>query len=132
MKTQVNFHSDAFPPVTGDTCNAPQRYGKKLAEWLAAELPAYGLAVRDCYDEDWGWEIAFENPQFPLYLGCGNINGEDGAFCCFITPDKETVRPMKRLFRATDTRATVEKLAAAVDALLRSHPRVSGIKWEAV
>ena len=107
MKTQVNFYSDSFPPVTGDTCNAPQRYGKKLAEWLAAKLPAYGLAVRDCYDEE-------------------------GAFCCFITPDKETVRPMKRLFRATDTRATVEKLAAAVDALLRSHPRVSGIEWEAV
>ena len=123
MKTQVTFDSDAFPPVPGDTINAPHIYGKKLAQWLAAELPAHGLAVCDCHDEDWGWEISFENKEFALYLGCGGMmDGEENSFLCFITPDRPIVRPMRRLFRATDTRAAVEKLAAALDAVLRSHP----------
>ena len=76
MKTQVTFDSDAFPPVPGDTINAPHIHGKKLAQWLAAELPAHGLAVRDCHDEDWGWEIAFENAAFPLRLGCSSMEDE--------------------------------------------------------
>lgn len=128
MKTQVTFDSDAFPPVPGDTINAPHIYDKKLAQWLAAELPAHGLAVRDCHDEDWGWETAFENAAFPLRLGCSSM--EDEGFLCFITPDRPIVRPLKRLFRATDTRPAVEKLAAALDAVLRSHPRIRNIEWQ--
>ena len=128
MKTQVTFDSDAFPPVPGDTINAPHIHGKKLVQWLAAELPAHGLTVRDCHDEDWGWEIAFENAAFPLRLGCGSV--DDEGFLCFITPDRPIVRPLKRLFCATDTRPAVEKLAAALDAVLRSHLRIRNIEWQ--
>lgn len=130
MKTSVTFRSNAFPPAKNDTVNAPMRYGKKLAKWLAAELPAHGLTVNDCYDEDWGWEIEFANADFPLRLGCGNVDGEEGAFLCFITPDRATVRPPKRLFCAVDTRPAVGKLAAALDAVLRSHPHISDIEWQ--
>ena len=135
MKTSVTFRSNAFPPVKNDTVNAPMRYGKKLAQWLAAELPAHGLAVIDCYDEDWGWEIELANADFPLRLGCGNVDeeakaGKAAAFCCFIMPDRATVRPLKRLFRAVDTRPAVGKLAAALDAVLRAHPHISGIEWQ--
>ena len=130
MKTSVTFRTNAFPPVENDTINAPMRYGKKLAQWLAAELPAHGLVVNGCYDEDWGWQIAFANADFPLYLNCGNIDGEEAAFLCFITPERPTIRPLKRLFRAVDTRPAVSRLAAALDAVLRAHPHISGIKWQ--
>ncbi|MGF6148354.1 hypothetical protein BP50_001481 [Kingella potus DSM 18304] len=131
MQTTVTFRSNAFAPVENDTVNAPQCYGKKLAQWLAAELPAHGLAVTDCYAEDWGWEIAFANADFPLYLGCGNMDdGGEPAFRCFITPDRPAVRPLKRLFRAVDTRPAVGRLAAALDSVLRAHPHISGIEWE--
>lgn len=135
MKTSVTFRSNAFPPAKNDTVNAPMRYGKKLAKWLAAELPAHGLTVNDCYDEDWGWEIEFEHAGFPLRLGCGNMDeeagaGEAAAFCCFITPSRATLRPLKRLFRAVDTRPAVGRLADALDAVLRAHPQISDIEWQ--
>ena len=130
MRTSVTFRSKAFPAVANDTINAPTRYGKKLAQWLVAELPKHGLVVNDYYDEDWGWEIELANADFPLHLGCGNMDGEEGAFCCFITPNRPTLRPIKRLFRAIDTRPAVDKLAAALDAVLRAHPQISNIEWE--
>ena len=128
MQTQITFQTDAFPPVANDTINAPNRYGKKLATWLAGELPKHGITVNDCYAEDWGWEIAIDNPAFPLYLGCGNL--DDGGFACFITPDTPTIRLLKHLFRKTDTRPAIDKLATALDAILRSHPRISVIVWQ--
>ena len=78
-------------------------------------MPKHGLSVTDCYDEDWGWEIEFEHAGFPLRLGCGNMDeeagaGEAAAFCCFITPSRATLRPLKRLFRAVDTRPAVARI----------------------
>ena len=55
---------------------------------------------------------------------------EHSNIACFITPDCATVRPPKRLFRAVDTRPAVGKLAAALDAVLRSHPHTSDIEWQ--
>ena len=93
-------------------------------------MPKHGLSVTDCYDEDWGWEIEFEHAGFPLRLGCGNMDeeagaGEAAAFCCFITPSRATLRPLKRLFRAV-----VGRLADALDAVLRAHPQISDIEWQ--
>ena len=98
-------------------------------------MPKHGLSVTDCYDEDWGWEIEFEHAGFPLRLGCGNMDeeagaGEAAAFCCFITPSRATLRPLKRLFRAVDTRPAVGRLADALDAVLRAHPQISDIEWQ--
>ena len=98
-------------------------------------MPKHGLSVTDCYDEDWGWEIEFEHAGFPLRLGCGNMDEEAGAgeavaFCCFITPSRATLRPLKRLFRAVDTRPAVGRLADALDAVLRAHPQISDIEWQ--
>ena len=98
-------------------------------------MPKHGLPVTDCYDEDWGWEIEFEHAGFPLRLGCGNMDeeagaGEAAAFCCFITPSHATRRPLKRLFRAVDTRPAVGRLADALDAVLRAHPQISDIEWQ--
>ena len=98
-------------------------------------MPKHGLSVTACYDEDWGWEIEFEHAGFPLRLGCGNMDeeagaGEAAAFCCFITPSRATLRPLKRLFRAVDTRPAVGRLADALDAVLRAHPQISDIEWQ--
>ena len=51
-------------------------------------------------------------------------------FCCFITPSRATLRPLKRLFRAVDTRPAVGKLADALDAVLRAHLQISDIEWQ--
>jgi hypothetical protein len=107
----------------------------KTRPMACRRIAKHGLPVTDCYDEDWGWEIEFEHAGFPLRLGCGNMDeeagaGEAAAFCCFITPSRATLRPLKRLFRAVDTRPAVGRLADALDAVLRAHPQISDIEWQ--
>ena len=134
MKTSVTFRSNAFPPVKNDTVNAPMRYGKKLAQWLAAELPAHGLAVIDCYDEDWGWEIELANADFPLRLGCGNVDeeakaGKAAAFCCFIVSPNKKYTALARLavlLVLSAARCLVSFLFGLTIAVDR---RIMGLRW---
>ena len=73
MRTHLEFVSTAFPPVPGEDeqVNA-ELYGKQLAQFLSKELASCGFAVSRVGPEDWGWRIDFDNPDFPLWLGCGN------------------------------------------------------------
>ena len=122
MRIGVQFDSDAFPAQTGED----GVFGKRLAEFFVAQLPRHGFAVKDYYPEDWGWEIALDNPGFPLYLGC---RGEEGVgFLCYISPDKPVIR-RGLLRKKVDTRATVERLADAVDSILRHDARIRNIVW---
>ena len=80
-------------------------------------------------------ESNLSTPVSRCALGCGNMDeeagaGEAAAFCCFITPSRATLRPLKRLFRAVDTRPAVGRLADALDAVLRAHPQISDIEWQ--
>ncbi|MDO4776785.1 MAG: hypothetical protein Q4A06_04915 [Cardiobacteriaceae bacterium] len=127
MRIAVRFASDAFPPEAGETgLINPGIFGKRLATWLVEQLPAHGFAVTDWYPENWGWEIVLENREFPLKIGC---RGEDGAgFLCYLSPDKPVIR--RGLWRRkTDTRATIARLAAALDTILRSDARIENIVW---
>lgn len=122
MRIGVRFASAAFPAEQGED----GVFGKRLAEFFVAQLPAYGFAVKDYYPEDWGWEIVLEHADFPLTLGC---RGEQGAdFLCYLWPDKPFIR-RGLLRRKVDTRESVEKLAAAVDAILQGDERIMNIVW---
>lgn len=130
MRTQVQFVSDAFPsyPREDERIN-PGIFGKRLAEYLAQELPKHGVTTREFYAEDWGWEIPIENEAFPMFIGCGNQKDPDGnQFLCFIDPGKPEVR--KGLFKKISTVADIERVAEALDKALRSHPEVRELSWE--
>jgi hypothetical protein len=47
-------------------------WGKRLAEFLASQLPEHGVATGQFHREDWGWEIPVENDAFPMFIGCSN------------------------------------------------------------
>ena len=66
------------------------------------------------------------NPEFPLWVGCGNYEEYPDGFLCFIEPRTPSVR---RLFRKIDTTATVARVAAALDQALRSHADVHDVRW---
>src|SRR5215207_7134056 len=102
MRTLVQFRSDAFPAYPGeDELINPERWGKRLAEFLAAKLPEHGVKVGPIYAEDWGWGIPIENEAFPMFVGCGNVTWEGNMFACSIWPSKREVR--KGLFRKVST-----------------------------
>lgn len=127
MRIAVQFASDAFPPEIGETgLINPGIFGKRLAAWLVGQLPAYDFAVKDWFPENWGWEIILNNEDFPLKIGC---RGEEGAaFLCHISPDKPSIR-CGLWRRKVDTQATIARLAAALDAILRNDARIENIVW---
>lgn len=127
MRTHVEFRSDAFPAEVGEEALInPGRWGKVLADYLRAELSARGLVGPLPYAEDWGWAIPLDNPDFSLWVGCGNYEERPDGFLCFIEPSKPYVR---RYLRRIDTRSKVEAVAAAIDGALRANLRIREILW---
>lgn len=104
----------------------PGRFGKRLAEFLAAQLPTFGFVVGSIGAEDWGWMVEVASAAFPLWIGCGNCDEKSNAFPCFIEPSKPYIR--KWLSRI-DTTQRVEELAVAMDAILVSSGKVSELRW---
>ena len=127
MRTHVEFASLEFPAYANESEEINGgRFGKRLAEYLAQRLPNYQFPVTGIFAEDWGWRIELKNDEFPLWIGCGNYDEFDNGFLCFIEPSKPFVR---KWLSKVDTRPTIEKLAAAVEAVLRSGGEVSKLRW---
>jgi hypothetical protein len=127
LRTHVEFTSTEFPPDPQEAEKInPGRHGKRLAEFVAAGLPAQGFKVKVVDFEDWGVRIEIENPEFPLWIGCGNYEEFENGFLCFIEPHTSTVR---RWFKVSETRPQVEALASALDAILRSSGKVTNLRW---
>lgn len=76
--------------------------------------------------EDWGWMVEIETREFPLWIGCANYDGAENEFQCFIEPSKPFVR---KWFSKIETGPTVEKLAAALEAVLVQSGKVSEFRW---
>ena len=128
MKTHVEFRSNAFPPYPGeeDEIN-PGVWGKRLAEFIHDGLRAQGFDVIEPAAEDWGWMVEIRNDAFPLWIGCGNLDGEPDDFLCFIEPSTPFVR--KFLFKKVPTESEIMKVQAALDKLLSSESSVSDVRW---
>lgn len=130
MRTRVKFTSDAFPPYPGEDEDInPGIWGKRLAEFISTNLRECGIQSDEFYAEVWGWEIPIKNKSFPIFIGCGNASERFGnEFICFIEPDKPVIR--KWLFKRVATGDDVDRVASALDYILKNHPGVSGIQWD--
>lgn len=130
MKTQVEFRSDAFPPYEDESDEInPGRFGKRVAEYLQAELNVKGFKTNGPFSEDWGWLVEVQNAGFRLWFGCGNVDGTTNEFLVFIEPQTPSVRPFPFL-KKFDTIPRVKALQTAIDELLASHPDVRNIQWQ--
>lgn len=127
MRAQVEFVSTDFPPYPGeDQGPTPGRFGQRLAEFLAQELPAHGFPVLSVTVHMWGFKVALENTDYPLWLGCGNYEGHENGFLCFLEPATPFVR---KWFRKLPNAPTIERLAIAVETILQSSGKVSNLRW---
>lgn len=128
MRTELEFTSDAFPafPDEGVPGN-PGRHGRRLAEYIAKELPRRGFQVRAIGPKDWGWFIEIENAAFPVTVGCGNVDDAPGEYTCFITPARPMIR--RWFFRTIDTRDVVGRLGDALQAILDTSGLVRNLRW---
>ncbi len=128
MRTHAEFYSDRFPPYPGeeDEIN-PGCWGKRLAEFIYEGLKNRGFDVIEPAAEDWGWMVEIRNDEFPIWIGCGNLDGEDDGYLCFIEPSTPFIR--KFLFKKISTEADVEKVQAALNSILSSEPSIKDIRW---
>ena len=128
MRSHLEFRSNKFPPYEGEEEQInPGLWGKRLAEYLQPKLREHGIEAGEFYSEDWGWAIPIEHEAFPMWIGCGHQYEPDDAFLVFIEPSKPQIR--KGLFKKIDTRADVERVAAALDMILRADPDIREIHW---
>jgi len=128
MLTHVEFRSTAFPPYDGepDEIN-PGRFGKRLAEYLSAELQSYGERVGVLIAEDWGWVVPIENSEFNLWVGVGNYEEYTDGFLCFIEPHTEHIR---RFWKKIPTRERIAVLQQRMAAALEKHSEIREVKWQ--
>ena len=127
MLTHVEFRSQVFPPYDGESEEInPGRFGKRLAEYLSAELRRRGEQVGELFTEGWGWVVPIENAGFDLWIGVGNCEDSPDEFLCFIEPHAEHVR---KFLKKIATRERIEALHRNIDAALLAHSGIVEIKW---
>jgi hypothetical protein len=127
MRTHLEFRSTEFPayPDEEEEIN-PGRFGRRLTEFLVAELPRTGFEIANVNAEDWGWRIDLKHDGFPLWIGCGNYEAYEDGFLCFIEPSKPYVR---RLFKRVSTTSSVDRLATSLDSIIRSSDKGLHLRW---
>lgn len=125
---QVTFTTDFFKPSPSeDEEMSPGRYGKELAQWLAAKLEERGVSVEEVIPEDFGWVVMVSRKPFMLWLGCGNTDGSTVQWTVFPVAEPSLVH---RIFRRADSAHSVEQLRAQLVELVPSIPRVTNIFWD--
>ena len=127
MKTFVEFRSDKFPALPGEEEQInPGIWGKRLAYFLREGLRGEGIETGEAICEDWGWIVPVVNPEFDLWIGCGNQgNGEE--FLCFIEPSKPYIR--KFFIKKIETAPRINALQAAMEKVLEKEPAIRDIRW---
>ena len=67
MRAQFEFVSADFSPYPGEEqAINPNRYDRRLAEFLAQQLPTHSFPVQTIEVEDERVMVELENPDYPL------------------------------------------------------------------
>ncbi len=126
MRTHAEFASTEFPALPGEEELNSGIFGRSLADYVAACLPAHGFKVKGIAPEDWGWRMDLENEAFPLWVGCGNYHELDNGFLVFIDP---CMPEITKRFITVETAPTIERLASTLEALFLMTGKVTGFRW---
>lgn len=123
MRTHLEFRSrDLLDPH--DDGDIP--HGEAVAQLLVRELPQRGFQIGGMIPEDWGWCVKIRHDAFPLWIGCGFYPEYGDGLLCFIQPSKPHVR---RWFKRISTTETVDRLATALEDVLRESRKVHDLRW---
>jgi hypothetical protein len=121
----VIFKSLRFRPVLPEDSQVnPGRYGAELAFWLCLELAKLNLITSYPNYEDWGWFLEYTSGHGEEFrLCCGNIDGTDDEWQCFVEPLS------KGFFKGKADLASASRLLEAVDQILKATPDITEIEW---
>ena len=129
MKTRVRFRSSKFPAYEGEEIDVnPGLWGRRLTEYLVANLTARGIIFGAPAREDWGYYLPVKCDGVTIALCCGLQSGADDEFLCFTDPPSPT---LKRLFRKVDITPQLTRVLDSLRVQLESDSDILGIVWEA-
>ncbi|PIE84686.1 MAG: hypothetical protein CSA07_01090 [Bacteroidia bacterium] len=121
MRTELII-TGAFPPYPNEEREInPDRFGRRLGEFVCKLLEENGLTVSDFYPTDSCYEIRVEQPDHPIiiHVVTGNMGGEEVNFLISIEA-KGIIRSFWSLFRKMPLPPLMEKLRGIiVDGLKR-------------
>lgn len=125
---QVTFSSEFFKPAAGEEEQTNTgRFGKALAEWLAARLNERGVLVEGIIPEDFGWVVMVSRKPCMLWFGCGNTDGSTEEWSIFPVVESSL---LQRIFKKVDPASEIEKLKSHLIELVPLIPGVSNVVWE--
>ena len=104
----------------------PDRWGKRLADFLREGLRKQGFETKEPIAEDWGWVVPVANEPFRLWIGCGNYGEYENEFLCFIEPHKPF---LWKFLKRVDTRARIIALRQAMDRVLTAEEGIRSKRW---
>lgn len=128
MQNAVTFSSIRFRPVLPEESQVnPGRYGAELAFWLCTRLAEAGVVTSYPNYEDWGWFIEYITPEDDAFwLCCGNVEGENDRWHCFLQPKSKGM-----LRRKIPPVETARPLLNALACILQKEDTVHDITWSA-
>lgn len=127
MQTQVEFRASKFPPYEGEEeAINPGLWGKRLAEYLVAQLATHGIETDEITAEDWGWYVPVRFEGSSVAVCCGHQYGDDDQFVCFTDPSTPIV---KKLFRKIDVTVPLTRLTDALRKILAADPEIRDVVW---
>lgn len=120
------FQSSRFEIVPDeDKLTNPGIYGKRLAEWMANELPRHGYhALGEVIPEDFAWCVPVAADDCELYVACANA---DEGWQIYVFADCGL---MARLIGRDPRSEAVAGLFAAVHAILGDAPGITQLHTE--
>jgi hypothetical protein len=121
------FQSSHFAAIPGeDELTNPGIFGRQLAEWVAAELPALGFELTGpAIPEDFGWCVPVAAEECDLYVACANA--EEG-WQAFVFAESGL---MARLLDHDPRPPAVSALYAALFDLLQRAPHIDDLREDA-
>lgn len=125
MKGIIEFSSDMFPADADEERKInPGRHGRRLAKFLVQELEKRDIHAGPPIAEDWGWLVPIPNEIANVWVGCGNIDDEDGRYMLHVEPSETHIR---RWFRKIDVQPVTRPLNAALLDILSSTPGITDV-----
>ena len=111
----------------------PGRYGRHVAEWLAAKLRERGYDIESVIPEDWGWCVACQSGPDRVLAACGNVDVErpsgaseppapsEATWHCFPVAASSMWR---RLLRRREVALALKRFDGELRAVLEAEPGI--------
>ena len=108
FRNSFQFSSEHFSALPSelkdgdpDECINPDRWARRLSDFLCEQLPKHGWDVGEVFVEDWGHHIELKT-ELPVdvMVGCGNVGDE--SYLVFGMPNTPTVRKWLKKIDVSD------------------------------